>query len=924
MCADAAPLDAVPSPTDRPRTEELAALRTALEAARRREHELDDTFENGAMPLHWVGPDGTILRANRAELELLGYRRDEYVGHNIAEFHADEPVIAELLGRLHADEVVRNYAARLRCRDGSIKHVLIDSSVYRDHGSFVHTRCFTRDVSASVQAREELRQSQERFHLAAEATRDLIWDWDLIGGSVSWAGAVRDYFSSSAEATSSDAQPGHHAWASRVHPDDLASTEAVARMAFESGARSWEHEYRFRRPDGTYAAMAERASIVRDVGGRPIRVVGALRDVTQRKISEEATLRLAAIVTSASDAIVGKTTEGIVTSWNAAAERMFGYSEREMVGRSIFTLIPEELHEDERTLLARVRQGERVEISTAERFRKDGSRILIALSVSPIWDASGRVLGVSSIKRDVTERQRAELELARREERYRALVLATTSVVWTTDPEGNFIEPQADWERYTGQPWEEHRGSGWMNALHPKDREEIDRSWHGARARRVFLEAGGRIWHRAGHRYRHFVARAAPVLGPDGTVREWIGTLTDVEEQRQAEERLRQADRLESVGRLAGGVAHEANNQMTVVLGSAAFLLRHLRDGAAIEDLEQIRSAAQRTAAITQQLLAFSRRQMLQPQIVDLNAVVGKLESVLQRAMGEMSRVVLRLAPDLGVVKADPGQLDQVLLNLTFNARDAMPGGTLTIETANVVLDAPYVAGEGLPTMPPGRYAMLVVSDTGHGMDRDTLARIFEPFFTTKAVGEGTGLGLSTVYGIVKQSGGFVWVYSEPGRGTAFKIYLPVIATPPTQAIVPAPETPPGRQEMILVVEDDIGVRGVLARSLREYDYLVVEARDGVEALELVSNEPPPSLVVADVVMPRLNGQQLSSELLKRWPELPVLFISGYTNLDSVSRGLVEEGREFLQKPIEPQVLARKVRAMLEAAGKRTEQAGRA
>jgi CheY-like chemotaxis protein len=278
--------------------------------------------------------------------------------------------------------------------------------------------------------------------------------------------------------------------------------------------------------------------------------------------------------------------------------------------------------------------------------------------------------------------------------------------------------------------------------------------------------------------------------------------------------------------------------------------------------------------------------------------------------------VVLGLAADRGPVKADPGQLDQVLLNLTFNARDAMPGGgLLRIETANVTLDDAYVAAKGLRAMAPGPYVMLMMSDTGQGMDRETLGHIFEPFFTTKGVGEGTGLGLSTVYGIVRQSGGFLWVYSELGHGTAFKIYLPAITSSSAEPIAPSSLSVEGGAELILVAEDDDAVRGVLARSLRDYGYTVLEARDGAEALDVASKAgAAPSLVIADVVMPRLSGQHLSAELHKRWPDLPMLFISGYTNLDSVSRGLVEEGREFLQKPIEPEVLARKVRGMLGAA----------
>ena len=478
---------------------------------------------------------------------------------------------------------------------------------------------------------------------------------------------------------------------------------------------------------------------------------------------------------SSNDAIVGKTLDGIVTSWNASAERIFGYSEREMVGQSIFVLIPEELHEAERDLLERIRRGERVDFADTVRIRKDGTRIDIALTVSPIWDSSGVVVGASSIKRDITDRKRAEQELARREERYRALVMATTSIVWTADAEGRFDAAQGSWEMYTGQPWREQEGFGWMNAFHADDRESLMASWIQARDSRAIWESRGRLWSQAHRGHRHSVARAVPVLGSDGSVREWIGTVTDAEDRWLAEERLRQADRMESVGRLAGGIAHEANNQMTVILGAAEFLARAIRDEAARVDVEHIRRAAHRTAAITQQLLAFSRRQVLQPELVDLNAVVRSLEPILQRALGEISQVELRLADDLGQVKADPGQLDQVLLNLALNARDAMPdGGTLTIETANVAVDERHAPAGAVEPVAPGMYAALIVTDTGTGMDRETLSHIFEPFFTTKGVGEGTGLGLATVYGIVKQSGGFVSVHSEPGHGSTFRIYLPL------------------------------------------------------------------------------------------------------------------------------------------------------
>jgi PAS domain S-box-containing protein len=733
-----------------------------------------------------------------------------------------------------------------------------------------------------------------------------------------WAGATRPYFDLPPEQIAPVRGDQYRTWADRVHRDDLAATEAASRAAIESGAESWEHEYRFRRADDSYAHILERAFIARDDAGRALRIVGAMRDVTKRQETERATTRLAAIVASSDDAIVGKTLDGVVTSWNAAAERIFGYSEREMVGRSIFVLIPPELHEAERGLLDRLRRGERVDFADTVRIRKDGTRIDIALTVSPIWDSSGVVVGASSIKRDITDRKRAEAELARREERYRALVLATTSIVWTADPEGRFATAQSSWEKYTGQPWHDQEGLGWTNAIHSDDRRSVMASWLQARDRRAIWESrGARLWSQAHQGYRHFVARAVPVLGPDGAVREWIGTVTDVEDRWLAEERLRQADRMESVGRLAGGIAHEANNQMTVILGAADFLGRAIRDEAARVDVDHIRRAAHRTAAITQQLLAFSRRQVLQPVVVDLNSVVTTLEPILQRAMGEVSRVELRLAEDLGQVKADPGQLDQILLNLALNARDAMPdGGTLTIETKNLTVDQHHATAKALDPIAPGRYAALIVTDTGAGMDRETLAHIFEPFFTTKGVGEGTGLGLATVYGIVKQSGGFVSVSSEPGHGSSFRIALPLVGIEGEAESAPASSGSGGGRESILVAEDEPAVRAILARLLREHGYTVLEARDGSHALELAEGAPaPPDLVIADVVMPGMGGKQLAGALAARWSGIPVIFISGYAGLDAIRRGLMDEGREFIQKPLDPDMVAKKVRQILDARG---------
>jgi PAS domain S-box-containing protein len=756
---------------------------------------------------------------------------------------------------------------------------------------------------------------RQHFRLVARAAQDLMWDWDLVSGDIVWAGTTEPYFQVSPDRMVDLPAGQYRMWADRVHPDDLAAIEAASRAAIAGGAESWQHEYRFRRADGSYADILERALIARDATGKARRVVGAMGDVTARKAAERAAIRLAAIVAASDDAIVAKTVEGVVTGWNPAAERVFGYSEAEMVGQSIFVLIPPELHNSERDILAHIRRGERVDFADTVRIRKDGTRINIALSVSPVWDSSGVVVGASSIKRDITQRKRAEAEMALREQRYRALVTATTSVEWLATPEGHFIGEQASWSQYTGQTGEDQAGLGWTNAIHPDDRQSFRTGWRQARDQRALWETRVRIWSEQHRGYRHVILRAVPNRASDGTVLEWIGAVTDIEDRWLAEERLRHADRMESVGRLAGGIAHEANNQMTVILGSADFLGRSLESEAARSDLEHIRRAARRTAAITQQLLAFSRRQMLQPQVLDLNAVVSALEPILQRAIGEISQVKLRLADDLHAVRADPGQLDQVLLNLALNARDAMPeGGTLTVETVNTTVDEHHATVKAVEPVVPGQYVALVVTDTGVGMDRDIMEHVFEPFFTTKPVGEGTGLGLATVYGIVKQSGGFVSVFSEPGHGSSFRIYLPVAVAKREGESGIAPGLSGGGHETVLLAEDEPAVRAILARALREYGYTVLEARDGAHALDLAQRAPaPPDIVIADVVMPGMAGKPLAKEVERRWPGTPVLFTSGYIGADAVSRGLLEEGREFLQKPIEPDTLAQHVRRILDA-----------
>ena len=392
----------------------------------------------------------------------------------------------------------------------------------------------------------------------------------------------------------------------------------------------------------------------------------------------------------------------------------------------------------------------------------------------------------------------------------------------------------------------------------------------------------------------------------------------DVTDQRRLQQQVLQSQKMEAVGRLAGGVAHDFNNLLTVITSYSDLLLEDLAPGdAKRDDVEQVRKAADGAAALTRQLLAFSRQQVVEPRVVSLNTVVEGLQKILRRVIGEDIDLAITLAPDLGAVRADVGQLEQVLMNLAVNARDAMPtGGRLTIETANVEHDPDYARDQEAAAV--RRFAMLAVSDTGCGMDEATKARIFEPFFTTKEPGKGTGLGLATVYGIVKQAGGFIWVYSEPDQGTSFKVYLPEVdATAERPTAVPGARVP-GGTETVLLVEDAAAVRAVTKQVLERQGYKVLEAADGEAALQLAQRHRGPiDLLLTDVVMPRLSGRELAGQFARLRPDTRVLYASGYTDDSVVRHGILESGTAYLQKPFSPESLARKVREVLDAGARR-------
>ncbi len=545
-------------------------------------------------------------------------------------------------------------------------------------------------------------------------------------------------------------------------------------------------------------------------------------------------------------------------------------------------------------------------------FASHRSGVLKTLLMSAeVIELEGR-LHFLSVHRDITSQKRAEEALRRTETRYRELVENANDIIFTVDGDGYCLSMNRIGQEITGYVATDTRGVNLRKLVAPEELavvlSQLQRVMSGldvapfeidvltSEGRRITLEVGVR-----------------PLREGD-TVVAAQGIARDVTTRRELEAQLRQAQKMDAIGRLAAGVAHDFNNLLTVILAHCESTTPLLQPNGPLQHaVNGIRVAADRAASLTGQLLAFSRRQVTQPRVLDLNDVVADIKVLTTRLIGEDIHVQFRPGDDLWSVTADSGQIQQVVLNLAVNARDAMPnGGDLTIETRNVTLDGQYVQHHA--QVPAGDYVMVSVSDTGIGMDPETLAHIFEPFFTTKEIGKGTGLGLATVYGIVKQSNGFVWVYSELGLGSTFKVYLPRVSARPVMAApVVREEAGPG-SETVLLVEDEADLREILEQYLSNKGYTVISSGDGQACLAACAGRSPfPPLLITDVVMPGMSGRTLADKLRAESPAIKVLYLSGYTDDAVLRHGILPSDTHFLQKPFALHDLATKVRHILDA-----------
>ena len=887
--------------------EKRRSVERTLEESERRYGEL---VARAPIGIYRATRQGRFLSVNAAFARLLGYESTEEVLNLdlVADVYFDPSDRERFIRENEKRGGQSPFDARFKRRDGSPFWVRIQARGVRGiSGAVEHFEGFIYDLDERKRAEEALRQSEERYRSLIDASRDGIAIMDSEG--------VLKYASPSAESLTGyhpEELLGRNAFA-LVHPADVPGLRArLSEMLVEAPSRvPVPISFRLRHRDGQWRFFEVVAS--NQVGDTALSgFVLGLRDVTERMEGEKSIRELLLAVEQTEDAIYMTDPDGTITYVNPGFERIYGYPREEVRGKTP-RILKSGQHDPAfyKQFWKRLLSGGPVREQFVNR-RRDGQLVVVEASVSPVLDGQGKRIGFIAVQSDVTESRRAEKEMRRSEERFRRLFDSNTIGIVVADLSGLVLETNDAYLQMLGYTREELlSGQFRWDTLTPHEHRASDQvAVEQLQATGVAQPWEKELLRKDGSRVPVLIGVA--MLGEsEGRC---IAYIVDLSSRRQLEEQFRQAQKMEAIGQLAGGVAHDFNNLLTVILGFAELAAAEIETGSRLsEPLEEIRKAGERAAGLTRQLLAFSRRQVLEPRVLDVNELVANLDKMLRRLIGEDIELATVLDPGAGRIRADAGQIEQVIVNLAVNARDAMPGGgKLTIETRNVDLDEVY-AREHIAVR-PGPYVMLAITDSGVGMSAETKTHMFEPFFTTKEKGKGTGLGLATVYGIVKQSEGNIWVYSELHRGTTFKAYFPRVESASENA---ARHLADGRStrgsETVLLVEDEKAVRTLTRKILERSGYSVLEMADGEEALEAARLQPEPiHLLLTDVVMPQVSGPDLAARIVAMRPEVKVLFMSGYTDDAVVRHGVLADGVHFLQKPFTPEALTRKIREILD------------
>ncbi|MDQ1727986.1 MAG: two-component system, cell cycle sensor histidine kinase and response regulator CckA [Pyrinomonadaceae bacterium] len=912
---------------------ESASLYTQLRQA---EEKYRSIFENAIEGVFQSTPDGKFITVNPATAQILGYESPAEVIETITDI--GQQLYVDPVARTKSDElqeergVLHGFEFEAYRKDGEKIWLSVNRRSFRDDaGTELYREGSIEDITErkradAVQERlnDEIRQQKERLNTIVGTVPGVVFEArGNPNGPDHHSEFVSEYVTQMLGYSIAEWLETPGFWLTIVHPDDR---ERVVREAAGHflACRKGDLEFRWIRKDERFLWVRAHTMTICDSEGKPVGMRGVVTDITKRveaqqalsetvRSKEEALALLDTLVSSAPIGIAFHNLDFTYRRINPSLAAINGLPAEAHLGKTLREMLPEMADTLEPLLQRVIDTGEPIldlELTGGPRTNAPLENYWL-VSFYPIRLHEGELLGVGVLVSDITNRKQGEKALRESEERYRELVENAHDIIYEHDLQGNYTSTNKAGEEITGYSRLDTLKLNFTQTVSPeyvdKGREMLRRKLAGeeitAYELEIITKAGKRIPVEVNSR---LVYQNGVPVGVQGIAR-------DVSERKLLEEQLRQAQRLEAIGQLAGGVAHDFNNLLTVIGGYSSILLSKLpSESPHRASVEEIKKAGDRAGALTRQLLAFSRKQILQPKILNLNTVVTDLEKMVRRLIGEDIDVLSITAPALGQVKADPGQLEQVLLNLIVNARDAMPhGGKLTIETRNVFLSDDYAQRHAAQ---PGSYVMLAVSDTGEGMDAATQPRIFDPFFTTKPSGQGTGLGLATVYGIVKQSGGNIWVYSEVGRGSTFKIYLPRVDQAPESETDQALKQPPHGTELVLLVEDEDQVRTILQHILEEQGYRVLAAANGAEALLLAQDRSLDiRLMITDVVMPQMGGRELAESVTALRPNLPVLFMSGYTDDAIVRHGLLDEKINFIQKPFDSTTVALKVRGLLDA-----------
>lgn len=862
-----------------------------------------------------LDPQHTVIRCNKALSTLLGKPVDEIIGQDCCRLlhgkvgSTRECPVLKASGTLQRE----TWTAALNGRWFDIAADPVLDGAGRLTG-FTHVMT---DITERKQAEEALRESEARLKRVLEVETVGVMFWDLITGSLVDA---NDTFLRMMGYDRRDMDERRITWQTLTPPEFIeVSLAEITRLRRTGRVGPYEKEY-IRKDGGRQWFVFAGSALGGDM------CVEFCVDISVRKKTEEALresekelrmahARLRRFVDANVIGVVVAGAGGEVYDANDYYLDLIGFTREEFERGEVDwrALTPPEWLQADEKAIAELRERGVCAPYEKEYVRRDGTRVAVLLADSILPGPEGLI---AAFALDITERKRAEVALSASEMKHRLLFATSRDAIMTLAPpawhftSGNpatlVMFGARDEADFTSRaPWE------YSPELQP-DGDASD-----VKARKMIEKAMAEGSHFFPWTYRRLDGGEFPatVLLTRFELAGQVllqATVRDVRHEQELEAQLRQSQRLESIGLLAGGVAHDFNNLLTVILGYAELTLSKLKDSDRIhKDILQIEKAGKRAAALTRQLLAFSRKQVLEPQVLDLNRVIADVEKMLRRLLGEDIEIDVHLSPALGRVMADPGQIEQVIMNLCVNSRDAMPhGGKLIIGTSNAELDQFYASRH--VGVVPGSYVMLSISDTGSGMTAAIREHIFEPFFTTKGKSKGTGLGLSTVYGIVKQSGGNIWVYSEPGHGTAFKIYLPRVEAPEGVIRARSDAAPHTGTETVMIVEDEDSVRGMAERILRGAGYAVLSAASGEEALVLWEKSGHIHLLLTDVVMPQMSGRELADRLAMTKPGLKVLYMSGYADDAIVHHGVLDPGTVFIGKPFSAADLTRKVRETLD------------